>query len=172
MKIRLPARLAGLSVCLLALISIAPAANAVQFVSCNKGGSKNPILQGSGVAGGATCTFSGFQPSTAITLTGGLHLTPTSTNVDGSATGVLYSTCTDALGDYVLTFTAGATTANLNVTVAPNPDFATVCASATTTSTTTSEPTTTSSTPTSAPTTTAQPARVSPAVAATPSFTG
>jgi len=131
-----------------------------QTIVCSKGGSLNPLLQGSGIAGGATCTFSGFPASTAIVVSGGLHLTPTTTNVDGSASGVLYSVCSDALGDYVITFTVGAVAPTLKVTVATNPNFATDCPT---------QPTTTVAPVT---TTTAPPAAQAAAVTAAPHFTG
>jgi len=155
------ARCLALVVFVLGGIALAVPAQAApsQTIVCSKGGSVNPYLQGSGIAGGATCTFSGFPASTAITVSGGLQLTATTTNVDGSASGILYSVCADTLGDHVITFTAGAVAPTLKATIATNPNFATDCPT----------PPTTTVVPV---TTTAAPAAKAAAVTAAPHFTG
>ena len=162
--------------CILGTMALASPAQAAVNISCSKGGNLNPILQGSGIAGGANCAFGAFPPNTAITVSGGLHLTPTTTNADGVASGVLYSLCLDTLGAHALTFTAGAVTEVLHVTVATNPNFSTDCPTSTTTTTTTASTTTStaSTTTTMAPatTTTTPPAAAAVAVAASPHFTG
>jgi hypothetical protein len=114
-----------------------PVHTASSIISCATNPVTNPILLGSGQAGGKACTVTGGTDYAANeqVVVAGLHFTPNPLTLDGSSngSGTVFSLCGDTLGEQPVTFT-GQTSGHvgtINLTVSANPDPA-VCATAVT----------------------------------------